>query len=74
MTAKDVFEKLIQKAYYRRYLKASGDDRIVEQCVREGKPIPKDCLPASLLNSLTTEEREVLQSFTSDDAKSYRFP
>ena len=66
-----VFEKLIDKAMFRNIV-GSPDYMVLQQCLKEGKPIPEKCLPGRLLDSLTDEEREVLKELTSDMVGNYR--
>jgi hypothetical protein len=73
MTPRDVLDKLMQKAIYRNIV-GSPDFRIVEGCIRNGRPIPDRCLPGRILDCLTPEEREVLRGLTSKDTANERFP
>jgi len=72
MKPRDVLDKLIQTAITKGYMIGSPQKRVVEACLREGKPIPENCLPGRLLETLTSEEREILKGLTSDDTKNER--
>ena len=77
ITARKVFEDLLDKASFRISLAAWPDDRKYEQALKEyrkdGTPFPKDIKPGYLITLLTPEQREALKDLTSDIVTGYGF-
>lgn len=66
MTPQDVFEKLKKKALTRNIIGWPDKDRL-KYCIEHNEPIPEICLPGSLLNDLTDEERKILSKLKQED-------
>lgn len=67
MRKKDVVEKILERAYGEAYLVGSPTPGRVAKAIRSGQDLPEPCRPGKVIERLSEEEREVLQTVTAED-------